>query len=408
MKFEWFVALRYFRSSRKKASFLSFIKIMAITGVAIGSAGLLISLSIVHGFKSVIEDKILGFGTHITIETYSEMPLYRADTLVTMLQGIPEIDDVQAVIYGQGMIQAGPNVEGTFIKGVPPTGDLSDLRNYIIEGTYDLGTQTNGYPGIIIGSRLARNLRATVGQNIFVYAIRGIPSASNIPEIQQFVLTGVYNTGMEQFDDVFALVPINSSRRLFNMVYPTASQIDARLISGSDIVSVGDELAETIDFPYYTLTIYQKYRNLFAWINLQEQTIPLVIGVMIIVAAFNLIGTVLMMVLERIRDIGILKMIGTSDKKVRNIFLIEGFFVGFVGLSIGITIAVLFNVLQSQFGFIPLAEENYYMSTVPIEPHLVDFVLVAVITMVLCVLASYIPARVASKVRPLKVTAFGK
>lgn len=408
MKFEWFVALRYFKSNRKDASFLSFIKIIAIAGVAIGSAGLLISLSVVHGFKSAIEDKILGFGTHITVETYSEMPVYRADTLLTWLDGFPQIEETQAVIYGQGMIQIGQEVGGTFIKGVPENGDLSDIRNYIISGEYDLTTQPNGYPGLVIGERLARDLSARVGQNVFIYAIRGVPTASNLPEIQQFVLTGIYETGIDQFDDVLVLIPVDGARKLFDMPYPVASQIDIRVSGTANIRSVGQEISNKIDFPYYSQTIFQKYSSIFAWINLQEQTIPLVIGVMVIVAAFNLIGTVLMMVLERIRDIGVLKMIGTTDSKIRNIFLFEGFIVGLIGLSIGVFLAVTFNWLQAEYSIIPLSQDNYYMSAAPVQPHLLDFVVVSVVTMTLCVMASYLPARVASRVNPLKVTSFGK
>lgn len=409
MKFEWFVATRYFKNNRKDASFLSFIKIMAITGVAIGSAGLLIALSVVHGFKSVIEEKIVGFGTHISIETYAGMPIYRADTLVTWLEKIPDIQQVEPVIYGQGMIQSGEFVEGTFIKGVGEKGDLSDLRRYISQGSYDLNMQgDSSIPGIIIGSRLARNLNADIGSTLYIYAIKGIPTPSNLPEIQQFQLTGIYKTGIDQFDDVLTIIPIENARKLFGLVAPAASQVDIRVNDINKIRAVDDELYEYIDFPYINLSLYTRYNNIFAWINLQEQTIPLVIGVMIIVAAFNLIGTVLMMVLERVRDIGSMKMIGTENRQIRNIFLIEGFLVGFIGLVIGIAIAVLFNWLQATYGLIPLSEENYYMATAPVEPHMADFVIVSIVTMGLCLLASYLPARVASRLDPLEVAAFGK
>lgn len=136
--------------------------------------------------------------------------------------------------------------------------------------------------------------------------------------------------------------------------------------------------------------------------------IPFVISVMVFVGAFNLIGAVLMMVLERVRDIGTLKLLGAENNVVRKIFLLEGFFVGVLGLILGIGIAVLFNWLQAEYALIPLSEENYYMSTAPVEPHLLDFIIVTVVTLSLCVLASLIPAHVASKLRALDVVAFGK
>lgn len=409
MNFEWFIAKRYFRSSRKDASFLSFIKFMAIAGVAIGSAGLLIALSVVQGFKHVIEEKILGFGTHFTIETYSDMPVYRADTLITWINTIPDIEQVQAVVYGQGMVQAGERVEGTFLKGVPDVdGDLSDIRTYITQGTYDLTVQTSGKYGIVMGERLARNLNAVVGQTIAVYTVQGTPSPSNLPEIKQFELTGVYQTGIDRFDDVFALIGIQHASDLFGLTPPAATMIDIRVNSIENIPSVNILLLERIDFPYYVQSIYQRYSNIFAWINLQAQTIPLVIGVLVIVAAFNLIGTILMMVLERVKDIGILKTIGTPDRKIRNIFLLEGLFVGVIGLGVGILLAASFNFIQAEYALIPLSEDNYYMATAPVYPRLRDFVLVSVITLSLCLTASWIPARFASRTNPLQVTNFGK
>lgn len=381
---------------------------MAVLGVAIGSAGLLISLSVVHGFKSVIETKILGFGTHISVETFASMPIYRADTLVTWLQQVPDIESIQPVVYGQGMVQSGQQVEGSFVKGVPAEqGDLSDIRQYIVQGSYDLQADSAGIHGLIMGSRLARNLDARVNDPVFIYAIKGIPSASNLPQIQKFRLTGIYQTGIEQFDDVLVLIPLDQSRRLFGMQDPAASQIDIRVSSVSKIREVDRFLDEFIDFPYVNISLFTRYNNIFAWVNLQEQTIPLVIAVMIIVAAFNLIGTVLMMVLERVRDIGALKTLGCTDSQIRNIFIIEGMLVGAIGLIIGIIISLLFIYLQSAYGIIPLSEENYYMNTAPVDPYISDFVLVSIVTLFLCFIASWIPARVASRLNPIEVSKFG-
>lgn len=408
MKFEWFIAGRYFKGGRKGSTFLSFIKIMAVGGVAIGAAGLLIALSIVHGFKSTIEEKILGFGNHLTVQTYTNQPVFRADTLVTYLSEIPGVQDVQAVLYGQGMVQAAEFVDGTFIKGVETTGDLSDLHSYISKGVYDLKIQDNGRPGLVMGSRLARTLSVEPGRTITIYTMRGSPSPGNFPEIMQFQLTGVYQTGIDKFDDTLVIIGREHAARLLDTSWPRADQIDIHVANLSDIRKVDDIISGELGFPYYTETIYRKYSNLFAWINLQEKTIPFVISVMIIVAAFNLIGTILMMVLERTRDIGILKTMGAIDKKIRSIFLYEGLLVGFVGLLIGITLSLLFWWIQGTFELIPLSEENYYMTTAPVEPHFSDFVIVSVVTMILCALASWLPARVASGMNPLSVIQFGK
>jgi len=381
---------------------------MAITGVAVGSAGLLIALSVVHGFKSVIDHKVLGFAPHIAITTFSDEPIYRADTLLPEIKKYPEVAQAQAVVDGQAMLQSPDEVTGTQFKGVDESGDVTDIRNYIKKGKYDLSTDSTGLPGIVIGADLAKTLGANINSVLTAYTIEGIPSPLSSPEIKQFRLTGIYQTGIGQFDDIFAMVARPYAQQLFEMPTTSASSIEIRLRDQSQISSFGQKLADDLEFPYFTETIYDRYSSIFAWVNLQEQTIPFVISVMIIVAAFNLIGTILMMVLERTRDIGILKTMGAGDKSIRWIFLLEGFFVAVVGLLIGISLSLLFAWLQSTYHIIPLSEQNYYMAYAPVEPHLVDFGIVAIVTLVLCALASWLPARIAAKTDPLKVIAYGR
>ena len=408
MNFEWYLALRYFKGRRNGSRFLSFIKIMAIGGVSIGSAGLLIALSIVHGFKSTIDNKVLGFAPHVTVATFSQDPIYRTDTLLTDIRQFSQIEQAQAVVSGQAMIQSSRQVTGTFFKGVDQSGDVTDLKNYIARGRYNLGTDSTGLPGIIIGNSLAQTLQANIGDKITSYTVDGIPSPLDSPEIQQFRLTGIYQTGIDRFDDALAIVDRKYARKLFNFPPLYSSAIEIRLKDNQQIEAFDEELSASVSFPYFTETIYDRYYGIFQWVDLQEETIPFVISVMIIVAAFNLIGTILMMVLERTRDIGILKTIGALNRNIRSIFLLEGVFVGTVGLAIGMGISVLFNWLQATYQIIPLSEQNYYMSYAPVEPHLFDFIIVAVVTIVLCALASWLPARIASKTDPLKVIAYGR
>jgi lipoprotein-releasing system permease protein len=407
MKFTWYIAGKYFRGSKRESRFLSFIKIMAIGGVAIGSAGLLIALSIVHGFKSTINEKIVGFAPHITVNSYASDTINRADTLQVHISNIAGVAQSQPVVLGQVMVQSTRDVSGTVIKGVHENGDVTNLRTYVTRGTYDLSVQESGLPGIILGTALARTIGAEIGDRVTLYAIDELPTPFNTPEIQQFTLTGIYQTGIARFDDNFALANIESVRKLFDLSPGSASSMEVNVTNPSQIEEVYASVRDQTSFPYVTESIYQRYRNIFAWVDLQEETIPLVIGVMIIVAAFNLIGTVLMMVLERVKDIGILKTIGAKSKAIRQIFLLEGLFVAFTGLIIGIGISLLFYWLQITYEIIPLSEENYYMSTAPVEPHMLDFVIVSVVTILLCALASWLPARIAAKTDPVKVLTFG-
>jgi lipoprotein-releasing system permease protein len=198
------------------------------------------------------------------------------------------------------------------------------------------------------------------------------------------------------------------AKKLFRFHDTEASGIELRLHDDKEIFQFKEKLSETVVFPYYNETIYNVFGNIFAWVELQENMIPLVISGMIIVAAFNLIGAILMMVLERTRDIGVLKTIGSKSKIIRRIFLMEGLMVAGVGLIIGIGISLLFWFLQANFQLIPLSQENYYMSYAPVEPHLIDFLIATVVTLFLSAIASYFPARVAANTDPVKVISFGR
>ncbi len=381
---------------------------MAIIGVAVGSAGLLISLSIVHGFKSTINEKILGFAPHVTVQPFVGDPLHRADTLQPYLAAFDGVERVEPAVIGDVMIQAAANISGTVIKGVNPGGDITKLHTYIVEGEYNFGRDEDGLTGIILGRSLAQEIGAAIGSKVTVFALDGLPSPLNTPEIRQYYLSGIYQTGIDRFDDSFAVTDISSVRTLFGLGTRQASVLEINATNINDIHPVYTSIRDGTQFPLVTENVYQRYRNIFAWIDLQEETIPLVIGVMVIVAAFNLIGTVLMMVLERVRDIGILKTMGAKNKAIRKIFLLEGIFVAASGLIIGIGLSLLFYFLQTAYQIIPLSEENYYMSTAPVEPHMLDFLIVGAITVLLCALASWLPARIAAKTDPVQVLAFGR
>ncbi|HYW34900.1 MAG TPA: ABC transporter permease [Balneolaceae bacterium] len=409
MNFRWHLALRYFKGGRQGSHFLSFIKIMAIGGITIGSAGLLIALSIVHGFKSTIDNKVLGFAPHIKVATFSAKPIFRTDTLMATLKKFPQIARAEPVVTGQAMIQSPENVTGTLVKGISPSGKITDLRHYIYKGRYSFSADSaGGLPGIVIGQALATQLQTKIGDKITVYTVNGIPSPLESPNIQQFRLTGIYKTGIHRFDEAFALINRKYAKKLFSMPGVYSSAVDIKLKNNKKIKSFDSKLSAALPYPYYTETIYEKFYGIFQWVNLQEQTIPFVISGMIIVAAFNLIGTILMMVLERTRDIGILKTMGARDRDIRSVFLFEGLLVGFTGLIFGVALSLLFDWLQGQYHIIPLSEQNYYMSYAPVEPHGLDFAIVIVTTIILCALASWLPARIASKTDPLKVIAYGR
>jgi lipoprotein-releasing system permease protein len=409
---ERFLAYRYFWGKRSGSGFISFIKTMSITGVAIGSAGLLIALSIVHGFKETIQEKVINFAPHITVTSFSNQPLYRADTLQTYLQDLEGLTYVAPIIRGQVIIQFQDQITGAMLKGVPNVLDDPSVQPYLEAGTNPRfptsGTLDND---LILGQDIAQTLGVSIGDRIIVYSVTDKSTSDTFvsPELKQFHVSHIYNTGIEFFDGQYALANIEKVRELLSIPSPQAQDLELRIQnpSLSSIDAFDRMLDQKISFPYYSETIENRYGNLFAWVELQENIIPLVIGVMILVAAFNLIGAILMMVLERTQDIGVLRTLGATQQQIQRIFLVEGLWVSIIGLLIGMGISLAFVFLQSEFELIRLSEENYYMSVAPVSPHLLDFLVVPVVTIFLCTLASWIPARIGARFDPLYAIKLG-
>jgi lipoprotein-releasing system permease protein len=226
------------------------------------------------------------------------------------------------------------------------------------------------------------------------------------PRVKQFRVRGIYDTSLQDIDDVYVFSDIPIARRLGRISSPSVSRFNITVEDPSRIDSLAAQIENRFGFPVSARTIYQQYAGLFAWVDLQQSIIPLVIGVIVLVAAFNIIGTLLMLILEKTREIGVLKSLGTSGATLKRLFLVLGVLIGAVGTTLGATLALSLAVVQQQFGIISLPAEAYYMSTAPIALNPFDFILVAVVTILLCGVAAYVPARVAARVEPVQSIRF--
>jgi lipoprotein-releasing system permease protein len=226
--------------------------------------------------------------------------------------------------------------------------------------------------------------------------------------VKQFTVAGTFETSLSNIDDNFVFTDLSTARRLVGMPSGTVSRFDVSVRDISEVDSVAAQIKSQIGFPATANTIYelQPYASLFAWVELQQGIIPLVIGVIVLVGAFNIIGALLMMILEKTREIGVLQSLGTSQRTLKRLFLTLGLLIGAVGTAIGSGLALTLGLIQQQFQIIPLPAEAYYMTTAPIELNPIDYVFVSVLTLALCGLAAYIPARVAARVEPVRAIRF--
>ena len=391
-------------------SFLRFIIYVAVGGVTLGVAALLLALAIVRGFSEEIEEKIVGFGAHIQVSSYvQDEPLDQGASLQHELRQMEGISAVSPVIEQPMLLRYSEDaIEGVVLLGMDRLPSYLDQR--VETGNFAVDAKEGGKPGLVVGREMATQLGLEVGDRVTAFALQGdggeMSMGGQRPRVEQFRVRGIYDTSLQDIDNVYVFSNTSAARRLGALSAPSVSRFNITVTDPSRIDSLAAQIENRFGFPVSARTIYQQYAGLFAWVDLQQSIIPLVIGVIVIVAAFNIIGTLLMLILEKTREIGILKGLGTSGRTLKRLFLVLGLLIGVVGTGFGTTLALTFALLQRQFGLISLPAEAYYMTTAPIGLNPFDFLLVAVVTVFLCGAAAYTPARVAARVEPVKAIRF--
>ncbi|GIV61143.1 MAG: permease [Rhodothermaceae bacterium] len=411
LRFEQFVALRYLRQARGREEgrrFLHFVTYVSVGGVAVGVAALLLALSIVRGFSREIEQKIVGFGAHVQVESLTDTPVQGATALAYGLAAEEGVARVAPVVQEFALLRrSATHIDGIALVGtdtLPPY-----LARHLVEGTARFGPNPEGLPGLVIGSRLARLLGLKVGDRVTAFSMRntgGDLSFSRLPRVKPFYVAGIYETSFANFDELYVFTDLDVARALLEYGPDEVTRFDLTLDDPSRIEAVAERINERWGYPIMARTIYEVYHSYFAWVNLQQSIIPLVIGVIILVAAFNLIGTLLMIILEKTREIGVLVSLGASPKRLRRLYLWLGLLIGGVGTLIGEGLALALALVQQRYGVIPLPPEAYYMKTAPVEINPLDFALVALVALSLCAAAAYIPARVAARIEPIRAIRF--
>lgn len=406
------MSLRYLwgaEGQNEGRSFLRFITYVAVGGVTLGVAALLLALAIVRGFSREIENKIVGFGAHIQVRSYVQgEPLDQGASLRTQLAEMEGVSRVSPVVEQPVLLRHSDEaIDGVVLLGMDQL--PSYLQERIETGDFSVRQGQEAHPGLVVGKELASRLGLDVGQLVTAFALqreRGDSVGLQRPRVKQFRIRGIYDTSLKNIDNVYVFGSLSASRWLGSVPPTSVSRYNLTLADPSNIDSLAAQIENRFGFPISARTIYQQYAGLFAWVDLQQSIIPLVIGVIVLVAAFNIIGTLLMMILEKTREIGVLKSLGTSSGTLKRLFLTLGLLIGAVGTSLGVLLALTFALIQQQFGIISLPAEAYYMTTAPIGLNLFDYLLVSVVTILLCGIAAYVPARVAARVEPVRAIRF--
>lgn len=399
-----FIASRYLKS-RHNDGFISFITTIAITGVALGTAALIIALAVLGGFEKEITDKIVGFTSHVQVTGFQNAPLRNhAGNAALIEKEFPVVKAVAPFVAREALIRSSTNIDGILLKGVDPARDLSITPRYIVAGQYDLRRDPGSTAKLVIGKKLADRLAVGIGDRVAVFGMGRTFEPGQL-RVTQFRVTGLYESGMAEYDDIYAFTGLADAQTLFQMG-DAVSGYDVDLWHADSAFSVAAAIQERLGYPHYAKTVFQNYRNIFAWIELQKQPVPIVLGLIIVVATVNIVGTLLMMVLSKTREIGVLRAMGARKRDIARIFLRQGFVIAFIGTSAGNLLAYGLCQAQLELQLLTLPSDIYFMASVPILIKWEYFIIVSAISITLCMLSSLVPARLAARVTPVAAIRF--
>lgn len=405
MAFPWYVAKRYFKAKHRFA-FISLISRISIAGLAIGIAALILTVSILSGFETTLEEKLISFDGHIRLRYFLEQPMDNLPSLVEELDNYEEISRYAPYISHEAMIKTGSYTDGVVAEAVPDTAitKVLGLSQYITQGTIDF-SRADEAPGMVLSTRLAKKLQVDVGDKVALFSIQGVPGPRNFPRAKQFQIQALYNTGMIEYDDVYCYIPFESGQDLFKM----EQQAHGFILMLND-ASIADpfstQLQNELGYPYYPRSWRESHASLFAWFQSQQYPIVLVFGLIAVVAIFNIMSTLMMIVLEKTKNIGLLKAVGSTNKSIMRIFVYNGLFIGFIGCFAGTSLGLLLGELQRRFNLLQLPADVYFMASVPIEFNWEHILIINGVLMFFAVIASLYPSLRAAKREPVETLTY--
>jgi lipoprotein-releasing system permease protein len=402
-----FIARRYLAPSRRNR-FLNFITAIAVLGVMFGTAALLISLSILDGFDQTLRSNMIAFMGHIEVTSFGAKPLADYQRTVQMLpKRAPEIRAVSPFVQREAILRSRAGLEGVVLKGVNANIDVSAIRDRMVKGKFSFPEYHKGeLPSIILGERLAQKLKLEPGDTAVVFGPKGIPTPDNPPSIEQFVLGGIYRTGMVEYDDIYTYTSLDAAQRLFEYAPTEVSGYDILVRDINHAEATARQLDTLLGYPHYPRTVFDIFQAIFAWLDLQRKPIPIVLGLIIIVAVFNIISTLLMVVLEKTESIGVLSTLGARPSGVMGIFVGQGLLIGAVGTLLGVLLSLGFTLVQMHYKVLKLDADIYFIDAVPVALKAWHYLLVVSVSVVLCIISTVVPAYVAAKLRPVDALRF--
>ncbi|MGI8893018.1 MAG: ABC transporter permease [Bacteroidia bacterium] len=406
MNFEHFIAKKIVFSKQGEGSISQPIVRIAVGGVALGLAVMILSIAIVTGFKREISEKVIGFGSHIQISnfdanfSYETTPIAKSDELKTNLHEIQGVKHIQVFATKAGIVKTEDDIMGVVLKGIGDDFDWSFFSDKMFAGsifTVDDSARTNN---VVISKNIATSLNLKVGDKLTTYFIE------QPPRVRNFDIAGIYETGLEEFDKLYVLVDIGHIQRLNDWEDNQVGGYEVKVNDFSKLTEIGEEVYEKTGFDLNARTIKEIYPQIFDWLELQNINVIIIISLIVLVAGINMISALIILILERTNMIGILKAVGAEDVSIRKIFIITATYLLGAGLIIGNAVGLILCFLQDQFELVKLDQQSYYVSVVPISFTFLDFTLLNIGTLIVCVLMMILPSVIITRISPVKAIRF--
>jgi lipoprotein-releasing system permease protein len=417
MPYELFIGLRYLKVKRKSA-FVSIITLISTSGVALGVMALIIVLAVMTGFEEDLTNKILGTNAHIVVLS-SGGGIDNYESLIKRLKGVDGVVAATPFIYSQVMLSSGKSVSGVVLRGIDPKTDplVTNLSKSLVEGKLaDLDIVTPEpltgaappRPGLIIGKELARNLNLTVGETVNVISPLGnITPLGMAPKLRRFRVVGVFNTGMFEYDSTLAYVSLGEAQAFLGL----DSAVTGIQLKVADVYAAGTiarRINRELGFPFYARDWMQMNKNILFALKTEKMVMFIILTLIVLVAAFGIASTLFMVVMEKTKDIAILKSMGATGRSIMRIFVLEGLIIGVFGTAVGViggllvalNLEPIVDLIQRVTGFELFSKDVYYLDHFPSQVVPSDVLLISVTAILISFIATLYPSWQASRMAP--------
>ncbi|PIE66691.1 MAG: lipoprotein-releasing system transmembrane subunit LolC [Deltaproteobacteria bacterium] len=411
MSFTWFVGARYLKT-RQKQAFVSLITLLSTAGIAVGVMALIIVIAVMTGFESELQSRILGIESHVLVMRYSE-PVGDIEATISTIEAVDGVRSVSPFIYTQVMLRSSHGVNGAVLKALDPayptppvyTGSGVTLARSLENAAAD--ERAGIAPGLVVGRVMAEKLKLSLDDPLFLISPLGKDGTANqMPAVMRFRVAGIFETGMNEYDGAMCFVRLDVAQELLAMSGQSTG-LEVRVTDIYKAKQVAEAIVGQLGFPFWARDWMQMNRNLFSMLRLQKAVMFIILTLIVLVAAFNIVSALIMMVMEKTRDIAILKTMGATNRHIRRIFVFKGMVIGCLGTIIGGFLGIVLCSILKRYPFIKLPGDVYFLTTLPVRLHPVDGIIIGVSTLVICFLATLYPASSASSLDPVEGIRYG-